>query len=153
MIPSSDKRLLWHPRGENKFVVGSSSQITLYEWLPETPEIRHTTSQHDLQHMKVSPCSLRRISTLTISPPSRYSVLRGPRTHPSMTSSPWGSLERSISYVWRPRNKPGTAYCLVDLPYLYRSEVLAPVVPYPSVVQTQTTSPLALKKCAGTAAL
>ncbi|KAF9650593.1 hypothetical protein BDM02DRAFT_1336385 [Thelephora ganbajun] len=52
MVASSDKRLLWHPRGENKFVVGSSSQITLYEWRPEAPEIRHTTSQHDLQHMK-----------------------------------------------------------------------------------------------------
>ncbi|KAJ7087262.1 hypothetical protein B0H15DRAFT_843273 [Mycena belliarum] len=47
-----DKRLLWHPRQENKFVVGGGSQITLYEWAPEQQEIRHITSQHDLQFMK-----------------------------------------------------------------------------------------------------
>lgn len=49
-----DKRLLWHPRQDNKFVVGGGSQITLYEWAPDYPEIRHITSQHDLQFMKVS---------------------------------------------------------------------------------------------------
>jgi len=49
-----DKRLLWHPRQENKFVVGGNSQITLYEWAAEFPEIRHVTSQHDLHFMKVS---------------------------------------------------------------------------------------------------
>ena len=65
----SDKRLLWHPRGENKFVVGSSTQITLYEWRPEAPEIRHTTSQHDLQHMKVPSCgSLRTSAFITLHP-------------------------------------------------------------------------------------
>ncbi|KAJ7477171.1 hypothetical protein B0H11DRAFT_2234647 [Mycena galericulata] len=47
-----EKRLLWHPRQENKFVVGGGSQITLYEWAPEHQEIRHVTSQHDLQFMK-----------------------------------------------------------------------------------------------------
>ncbi|KAJ7163782.1 hypothetical protein C8R43DRAFT_988631 [Mycena crocata] len=47
-----DKRLLWHPRQENKFVVGGGSQITLYKWAPEQQEIRHVTSQHDLQFMK-----------------------------------------------------------------------------------------------------
>ncbi|KAJ7672841.1 hypothetical protein B0H17DRAFT_174454 [Mycena rosella] len=47
-----EKRLLWHPRQENKFVVGGGSQITLYEWAPEQQEIRHITSQHDLQFMK-----------------------------------------------------------------------------------------------------
>ena len=65
MVASSEKRLLWHPRGENKFVVGSLSQITLYEWRPEEPEIRQTTSQHDLQHMKVLLYGLRSISTFT----------------------------------------------------------------------------------------
>jgi hypothetical protein len=70
MVASSDKRLLWHPRGENKFLVGSSSQITLYEWLPEEPEIRHVTSQHDLQHMKVPPGS-----SWCISPPVTLSLL------------------------------------------------------------------------------
>lgn len=48
-----DKRLLWHPRQENKFVVGGGSDITLYEWAPDDPGIRHITSQHDLQFMKV----------------------------------------------------------------------------------------------------
>ncbi|KAJ7895961.1 hypothetical protein B0H14DRAFT_3081117 [Mycena olivaceomarginata] len=47
-----EKRLLWHPRQENKFVVGGGSQITLYEWAPDQHEIRHITSQHDLQFMK-----------------------------------------------------------------------------------------------------
>ncbi|KAJ7727968.1 hypothetical protein B0H16DRAFT_1665587 [Mycena metata] len=50
--PVPEKRLLWHPRQENKFVVGGGSQITLYEWVPEQQEIRHITSQHDLQFMK-----------------------------------------------------------------------------------------------------
>lgn len=49
-----DKRLLWHPRQDNKFLVGGGSQITLYEWAPEFPEIRQVTSRHDLPHMKVS---------------------------------------------------------------------------------------------------
>lgn len=48
-----EKRLLWHPRQENKFVVGGGSQITLYEWAREHPRIRHVTSQQDLQYMKV----------------------------------------------------------------------------------------------------
>ncbi|KAJ3748918.1 hypothetical protein DFH05DRAFT_1388833 [Lentinula detonsa] len=48
----SDKRVLWHPRHSTKFVVGGGSQITLYELSDEQPEIRHVTSQHDLQFMK-----------------------------------------------------------------------------------------------------
>ncbi|RXW20412.1 hypothetical protein EST38_g5435 [Candolleomyces aberdarensis] len=47
-----DKSLLWHPRRDNKFIVGGNSQITLYEWAAEYPEIRHITSQHDLHYMK-----------------------------------------------------------------------------------------------------
>jgi hypothetical protein len=54
MVASAEKRLLWHPRRENRFVVGGASQITLYEWKPEAPEIRHVASQHDLQLMKVT---------------------------------------------------------------------------------------------------
>ncbi|THH17490.1 hypothetical protein EW146_g3338 [Bondarzewia mesenterica] len=46
------KRLVWHPRGENRFIVGGGSQITLYEWSPGEPAIRHITSQQDLQLMK-----------------------------------------------------------------------------------------------------
>jgi len=35
-------------------VVGGGSQMTMYEWAPEQSEIRHVTSQNDLQFMKVS---------------------------------------------------------------------------------------------------
>ncbi|KAG2154425.1 uncharacterized protein EDB93DRAFT_1223264 [Suillus bovinus] len=54
MAPSAqaEKRLLWHPRWENKFMVGGGSQMTMYEWAPEDSEIRHVTSQNDLQFMK-----------------------------------------------------------------------------------------------------
>ncbi|KAK0434712.1 hypothetical protein EV421DRAFT_1989354 [Armillaria borealis] len=48
----SEKRLLWNPRQGNKFIVGGGSQITLYGWTEKYPEIRHITSQHDLQYMK-----------------------------------------------------------------------------------------------------
>jgi WD repeat-containing protein mio len=57
----TEKRLLWHARQENKFVVGGGSQITLYEWAPEQQEIRHVTSQHDLQFMKVVTSRQRRL--------------------------------------------------------------------------------------------
>ncbi|TFK74207.1 hypothetical protein BDN72DRAFT_813031 [Pluteus cervinus] len=52
MTPPPDKRLLWHPRRDNKFIVGGTSQITLYEWASDYPEIRRITSQHDLHYMK-----------------------------------------------------------------------------------------------------
>ncbi|RDB16246.1 SEH-associated protein 4 [Hypsizygus marmoreus] len=48
----SEKRVLWHPRQENKFVVGGGSQITLYKWTPNHPGIKQVTSQHDLQYLK-----------------------------------------------------------------------------------------------------
>lgn len=64
MIQQPEKRLLWHPRRENKFVVGGNTQITLYEWAPDYPEIRHVTSRHDLQFMKVR---LLRLVTTTLS--------------------------------------------------------------------------------------
>jgi hypothetical protein len=34
-------------------MVGGGSQMTMYEWAPEESEIRHVTSQNDLQFMKV----------------------------------------------------------------------------------------------------
>ncbi|GAW04234.1 WD repeat-containing protein [Lentinula edodes] len=40
MPVQSEKRVLWHPRHSNKFVVGGGSQITLYELSDEQPEIR-----------------------------------------------------------------------------------------------------------------
>ncbi|KAK1232312.1 hypothetical protein PQX77_004563 [Marasmius sp. AFHP31] len=47
-----EKRLLWHPRHLNRFIVAGGSQITLYECAPSQPEIRHITSQNDLNLMK-----------------------------------------------------------------------------------------------------
>ncbi|OSC97421.1 hypothetical protein PYCCODRAFT_1419471 [Trametes coccinea BRFM310] len=52
MVAQADKRLLWHPRGQNKFVVGGSSQITLYEWLPQSSQIKQVASQMELNAMK-----------------------------------------------------------------------------------------------------
>ena len=48
-----DRRLLWHPRLDDKFLVGGGSQITLYEWASDTSEIRQVTSKQDLTTMKV----------------------------------------------------------------------------------------------------
>ncbi|KAG7098505.1 hypothetical protein E1B28_000449 [Marasmius oreades] len=47
-----EKRLAWHPRHLNRFIVAGNSQITLYECAPGQPEIRHITSQNDLNLMK-----------------------------------------------------------------------------------------------------
>ncbi|KAF7331667.1 zinc-ribbon-16 domain-containing protein [Mycena kentingensis (nom. inval.)] len=47
-----EKRLLWHPRQQHRFAVGGNSQITLYEWAPESQEIRQVASQNDLQFMR-----------------------------------------------------------------------------------------------------
>ncbi|KAK7693790.1 hypothetical protein QCA50_003362 [Cerrena zonata] len=48
----ADRRLLWHPRLDNKFLVGGGSQLTVYEWLPDLSEIKHVASKHDLQTLK-----------------------------------------------------------------------------------------------------
>ncbi|TRM67809.1 hypothetical protein BD626DRAFT_564707 [Schizophyllum amplum] len=49
---SSERRLLWHPRQSNSFILGSGSYITLYEWADAFPQIKHVTTQPDLQYMK-----------------------------------------------------------------------------------------------------
>ena len=54
MVAQVDKRLIWHPRGQNKFIVGGSTQITLYEWIPQSSEIKQVASQLELSQMKVS---------------------------------------------------------------------------------------------------
>lgn len=51
MIP--DKRLVWHPRRYDEFVVGGGTQITLYGLAREYPEIRQLASRNDLHHMRV----------------------------------------------------------------------------------------------------
>ncbi|TFY61875.1 hypothetical protein EVJ58_g4227 [Rhodofomes roseus] len=52
MVAHNEKRLLWHPTHQNRFVVGGGSQITLYEWISESSEIKQVTAQQDLPHMK-----------------------------------------------------------------------------------------------------
>ncbi|KZT22569.1 WD40 repeat-like protein [Neolentinus lepideus HHB14362 ss-1] len=52
MVVHTDKRILWDPRAGSKFIVGGGSTITLYECTPDSSEIRHVTSQSDLQFMK-----------------------------------------------------------------------------------------------------
>ncbi|KZT04227.1 WD40 repeat-like protein [Laetiporus sulphureus 93-53] len=52
MVVQTEKRLLWHPRHENRFVVGGGSQVTLYEWDSTLFQIKQVTSQLDLNHMK-----------------------------------------------------------------------------------------------------
>jgi len=52
MSSKVEKQLIWHPRQENKFIVGGGSQIALYEWAPDVPEFRLLTSQSDLLNMK-----------------------------------------------------------------------------------------------------
>ncbi|KAF8644812.1 hypothetical protein AX16_008269 [Volvariella volvacea WC 439] len=95
-----EKRLLWHPRRANKFVVGGLNQITLYEWAPEFPEIKRGTSQHDLQHMRCFAWSpdptfddLFAIGTTT----GRVDLLRleankQSRQHNTLSSGPTASL-------------------------------------------------------------
>ncbi|KAJ6567320.1 hypothetical protein DFH09DRAFT_457276 [Mycena vulgaris] len=91
-----EKRLLWHPRQENKFVVGGGSQITLYEWAAEEQEILHITSQHDLQFMKVR----RRPRPPNAHRPARvFRPSPGPQIPPSRTSSPWASVPGRVDLL------------------------------------------------------
>ncbi|KAH7888971.1 hypothetical protein F5I97DRAFT_2006108 [Phlebopus sp. FC_14] len=48
----AEKHLLWHPRWQNKFVVGGGSQMSMYQWDANQSEIRHLSSQSDLSFMK-----------------------------------------------------------------------------------------------------
>lgn len=54
MTSKYEKKLLWHPRQEDKFIVGGGSQLSLYEWAPGSSVIKLVTTQADLQYMKVS---------------------------------------------------------------------------------------------------
>ncbi|KAI5123084.1 hypothetical protein M0805_000518 [Coniferiporia weirii] len=47
-----ERKVIWHPRQENKFIVGGGSQITMFDWAPDIPEFRLVTSRADLQMMK-----------------------------------------------------------------------------------------------------
>lgn len=48
-----DRRLLWHPRLDSKFLVGGGTQVTVYELLPNSSQSRYVASKHDLPALKV----------------------------------------------------------------------------------------------------
>ncbi|KAI0266669.1 hypothetical protein BC834DRAFT_872947 [Gloeopeniophorella convolvens] len=52
MVSHLEKRIVWSPLGQNRFIVGGGSQLTLYDWSSEDSSIHHVASQHDLQSMK-----------------------------------------------------------------------------------------------------
>lgn len=52
MAGKTDKKLLWHPQNQNRFIVGGGTQITLFSWEPEVSGIQFISSQADLQLMK-----------------------------------------------------------------------------------------------------
>ena len=54
MAFQADKRIIWSPLRRHKFLVGGSSQLTLYDWSPDDSSVRHVASQQDLQLMKVT---------------------------------------------------------------------------------------------------
>jgi hypothetical protein len=164
-----EKRLLWHPRQENKFVVGGGSQITLYEWAREHPRIRHVTSQQDLQYMKVrSPLNL--ISLLShIHPQLVYqfdtgspgeliyfwsSVLRGRQIQILMTWLQLGStLVEWTSSGSKLQSRQEETNSQADLPYLCLSAIRAPAIRLHFAPRIPTTSLLASTRSAVTAAL
>ncbi|TFY52032.1 hypothetical protein EVG20_g10733, partial [Dentipellis fragilis] len=52
MVSQLERRVLWHPRGEDRFAVSSGSQIVVYEYAPDEPAIRDIASQQDLNSLK-----------------------------------------------------------------------------------------------------
>ncbi|KAJ3830143.1 hypothetical protein EV361DRAFT_794233 [Lentinula raphanica] len=121
----SDKRVLWHPRHTNKFVVGGGSQITLYELSDEQPEIRHVTSQHDLHYMKCfawSPVTTPHdIFAVGHSSSGRVDILRLEASRYSQV----GSEENVLStgpilslHVQKQRSCNALAFCTSDPNYL-----------------------------------
>lgn len=86
-------RILWNPRQENRFVVGTGTRLTLYELASEHSEIRQVMAQTDLQLMKVS-LSSNQPWVIILCKPTLSSALLGPHSK-QMTSSQWDSvLER-----------------------------------------------------------
>ncbi|KAG8700282.1 hypothetical protein FRC09_006066 [Ceratobasidium sp. 395] len=52
-MPLSQRRkVLWDPLGSDRFIVGSSSEIKLYQWSPQSREMRILASQSDLVNMR-----------------------------------------------------------------------------------------------------
>ena len=145
IMVASEKRLVWHPRGQNKFVVGGSSQITLYEWLPDSSEIKQVASQLELNQMKVSRLSSR---DLCRTQSSVYSVSRGHQT-PSWTTSSLldSAMVASTSSV---SSVPSMRAPAPPSPFRPATRVHA--TPSRSPPPTPTTSPWVWTRCAATPA-
>ncbi|KAI9450344.1 hypothetical protein BJY52DRAFT_1206162 [Lactarius psammicola] len=52
MASQAEKRIIWSPLRQHKFLVGGGSQLTLYDWSPDSSSVHHIASQQDLQLMK-----------------------------------------------------------------------------------------------------
>lgn len=157
MVAQADKRLLWHPRGQNKFVVGGSTQITLYEWLPQSSQIKQVASQLELNTMKVCkpifhihhPHEL--VTTSAFSHSSFCSVSRGHRILYLTTWSRWAS--EMVVWTCFASKRPSmlaAVCCPTALQSRYRLEILAHVTHLRSPQKTQAILPSASIKFAMT---
>ncbi|KNZ76567.1 WD repeat-containing protein [Termitomyces sp. J132] len=116
-----DKKLLWHPRGANRFIVGGGSQITLYEWAPNQPKIRQITSQHDLQHLKClawSPDPIFDDLVAVGNSSGRIELLRLEASRVSQRSNSLSSGQGIPLNVRNSRSCNSLAFCSVDPNYL-----------------------------------
>lgn len=82
-----ERRLSWHPRRENQFVVSGASQISLFDWSPETHQFNHIASQHDLQSLRVRTQKLTRQFNKNVDVFIRLSASPGRQITSTMTSS------------------------------------------------------------------
>ncbi|KAH7107973.1 hypothetical protein BKA62DRAFT_680564 [Auriculariales sp. MPI-PUGE-AT-0066] len=48
----AERRILWHPRGDHQFVVGSATQLSLFVWDEVAANISHVASSSDLTGIK-----------------------------------------------------------------------------------------------------
>lgn len=53
MSAKADRRVIWDPRRQNRFIVGGGSQISLYGWNPSSSGFSLITARSEFQLMKV----------------------------------------------------------------------------------------------------
>ncbi|KAA1475125.1 hypothetical protein DENSPDRAFT_873810 [Dentipellis sp. KUC8613] len=111
MVSQPERRVLWHPRGEDRFAVSSGSQIILYEYAPDEPAIRDIASQQDLSPFKCfawSPTPLASDLFATGLPSGRVDLLR--LCEPASTGPrPTHAHSHSLSHAPRVSLYPRTA--------------------------------------------
>ncbi|CAE6368927.1 unnamed protein product [Rhizoctonia solani] len=52
MQASVRRQVIWDPLGSDRFIVGGSSEVKLYQWSPQAGEVRTLATQSDLVHMR-----------------------------------------------------------------------------------------------------